>query len=379
MQHSNSTIPASIILALAMLTALTATSSWANDSAARRDKGSARLIEVATSKQYQWNGVAISPDGRVFASFPRWLSDKTISVGEILKDGIIRPFPGGEWNTWSPADPKNPGNRFVSVNAVFTDGQHNLWVVDPATPKMGPMVPHGPKLVQIDLTSNQVKRVYRFNARILPKGSSLNDVRIGDGHAYLTESGRGAIIVVDLATGNARRLLNGHPSTRADPQIVPVIEGKKMLDASGKPPKLNANDIELAPDGRYLLYQPTTGPRWFRVPTEALLDPNLSASQLAGKVEPGNITMPLGGTTMDRAGNIYLMDVERKAIWRQTPDGQLRLIVRDPRLAWPDASDIGPDGYLYVPVSQVHRLPIFNQGMSAVKKPFRLFKVKLPD
>lgn len=336
------------------------------------------LIEVASSPRHQWNGIAVATDGRLFASFPRWLRDDTISVGEILKDGTIRHYHGGDWNTWSPDhSPENPNRRFVSVNAVHIDAQNNLWVVDPATPRMGSMVPNGPKLVRIDLATNQVARVYRFDERVLPAGSSLNDVRIYGGHAYLTESGQGAIIVLNLETGAARRLLADHPSVNGDPEIIPVVEGDKMLDPQGHPVRFNANDIEVTPDGSFLLYQPANGPTWSRVPIAALLDPNLSAAQLGARVEQGFETMPLGGTTMDRAGNIYLMDVERRAIWRQDPNGKLKLIVRDPRLLWPDASDIGPDGYLYVPAAQVHRVPMQNGGENETERPFKLFKIRI--
>src|SRR5262245_40056992 len=88
------------------------------------------LIEVATSES-QWNGVAVSPEGRIFVSLPRWReSEDTFSVGEI-KDGSLRPFPGGDWNTWHPTRAQaNPQNRFVCVNAVLTDRKGNLWVVD---------------------------------------------------------------------------------------------------------------------------------------------------------------------------------------------------------------------------------------------------------
>src|SRR5687768_7189716 len=83
--------------------------------------------------------VAVSPHGRLFASFPRWLSDATISVGEILTDGTIQPFPGGDWNTWHPKQsPENPSHRFISVNAIYTDRANNLQVVDPAAPAFGP-------------------------------------------------------------------------------------------------------------------------------------------------------------------------------------------------------------------------------------------------
>jgi hypothetical protein len=82
---------------------------------------------------------------------------------------------------------------------------------------------------------------------------------------------------------------------------------------------------------------------------------------------------------MDAAGNIYLADAERRAIWQQHPDGTLRLIARDARLIWPDAMDIDADSYLYIPVSQVHRMPMFNSGQNAVATPFRLYKVKISN
>jgi hypothetical protein len=43
--------------------------------------------------------------------------------------------------------------------------------------------------------------------------------------AYLTDSGAGAIVVVDLAAGTGRRLLAGHPSTRSE-EITLTIGGK---------------------------------------------------------------------------------------------------------------------------------------------------------
>jgi hypothetical protein len=339
----------------------------------------AQGLEVIATSPHQWNGVALSPGGRMFASFPRWLDDETISVGEILEGGDVRPFPGGDWNTWRPElSPEDPGSRFVHVNAVHADEANALWVVDAATPRFGEVVPGGPKLVKIDLGENRVERIYPLDESIATPGSALNDVRVGAHHAYLSESGEGSIIILDLETGEARRRLLRHHSTQGDPYLVPVVEGRKMLDEEGNPPRLHANDIELTADGRSLLYQPITGPNWSLIATEALRNTALSDEQLGQMVETGNETMPLGGTVMDRLGNIYLMDVERRAIWKQRPDGTLSLIVRDPRLVWHDAPDIGPDGCLYVPVSQLHRLPRFNRGVNAVERPFCIYRVLIP-
>ena len=342
-------------------------------------KNEAALEEVATSPRYQWNGVALTKSGRKFAAFPRQLGD-TIGVAEITATGI-KPFPGGEWNTFSPSkSPQNPQNRFVNVNAIYIDKTDALWAVDAGTVK-GQGVPGAPKLVKFNTATGQVERVYRFNERVLPPGAVLNDVRIGAKTAYLTESGLGAIITVDLGSGEARRLLAGDPETKSDPQprVVVVIEGRKVLDEKGEPPKFNVNNLELTPDERYFYFKPSFAYYWSRVPTAALLDKNLGPEELSAKVERGPEAMPTGGTTMDTQGNIYLMDLQRRAIWKQFPDGTLQLLVRDPRLLWGDASAVGSDGYLYVPASQNHRIPVYNRGVDDALRPWRLFRIKLPQ
>ncbi|CAN5194589.1 hypothetical protein BH10PSE6_BH10PSE6_12070 [soil metagenome] len=48
-------------------------------------------LEEAASFPHQVTGVACSPDGRVFVSFPRWTEDAPVSVAEVLKDGTLKP------------------------------------------------------------------------------------------------------------------------------------------------------------------------------------------------------------------------------------------------------------------------------------------------
>jgi hypothetical protein len=50
---------------------------------------SSELIEVAESKDYLWNGVTCTPEGRLFASFPGWIGP-TPGVVEILPDGRLK-------------------------------------------------------------------------------------------------------------------------------------------------------------------------------------------------------------------------------------------------------------------------------------------------
>jgi DNA-binding beta-propeller fold protein YncE len=80
------------------------------------------------------------------------------------------------------------------------DPNDALWVLDPAAPKMQDPVPGGPKLIKIDLKTNRVVQTIPFGEEIAPKKGYLNDVRIdtNTATAYITDSGKGAIVVVDL-------------------------------------------------------------------------------------------------------------------------------------------------------------------------------------
>lgn len=79
---------------------------------------------------------------------------------------------------------------------------------------MAHVIKDGPKLVGIDLKTNKVIKTIPFDTTTVLQASYLNDVRISpDGKtAYLTDSGaEGALIVVDLDSGSAKRILSGDP------------------------------------------------------------------------------------------------------------------------------------------------------------------------
>src|SRR5207248_7538848 len=162
----------------------------------------AELQEVASFPDKEITGAGVSTkSGRIFVNFPYWSDDHSISGAEIV-NGQPKAFPNDEWNMPGPA-----GSHFVCVQSVIVDDQDNLWVLDPAAPKMQQVVKGGPKLVKIDLRTNQVAQTIPFGEDIAPAKSYLNDVRIDTRSqvAFITDSGKGAIVVVNLKKGNARR------------------------------------------------------------------------------------------------------------------------------------------------------------------------------
>ena len=188
------------------------------------DPAKIELTQVASSDR-QWTGLAVSPEGRLFVNYPLWSESQEFAVGELQPDGSVKPYPNQELNSWTPEKPA--WLHFVCVQALLADELGRLWILDPANPRFEGAVKGGPKLMMVNLTSNTVIRTYRFTEEIVRPNSYLNDLRLDleQGVAYLTDSGDGALIVLDLESGNARRLLDDHPSTEAE-EITIVIEGE---------------------------------------------------------------------------------------------------------------------------------------------------------
>jgi len=294
---------------------------WALETA-----GAAELEIVASSPDFAMNGVAVTADGRIFVSIPQWTSTASPSVAEIVGDGAIAAYPGGDWNVFDPDDPMD---RFMNVNAVHADGAGSLWAVDYAAPRFGPTIEGAQKLVRIDLETDEVARVYRFDDTVLPPGAKLNDVRVDAerGVAYLSEFGVGAIIVLDIDTGEAFRALDRHHSTRAHPDVATTFLGEPF-----RTDFLQVNDIELSEDGETLYFQPTGGPILWKIETERLAAPADNAT-LEPHIEVATKSMTIGGMTRDEDGTLYLGSVQDNAIWVFEPEsGETRKLLADDRL-----------------------------------------------
>src|SRR5690349_8594855 len=135
-------------------------------------------------------GVTVSRHGRIFVNFPRWGDDVPFTVAE-LKDGKSVAYPSAEFNQY---DPNHVAERLVSVQSVVVDPANRLWILDTGSLHLGPTVPGGPKLVGVDLKSNQVFMTISFPSDVALPTTYLNDVRFdlrkgAGGIAYITDSG----------------------------------------------------------------------------------------------------------------------------------------------------------------------------------------------
>lgn len=333
-----------------------------------------QLNEVYRNSNFQLTGISVSKTGRIFINFPRWSPEYLNAVMEVMPDGSAKPFPDQDWNRWD-LDPKTAPKHFVCVQSVVVDG-NSLWALDAAAPMLMSIVPGGPKLVQIDLKTNTVSRVITIGPQVAKTNTYLNDVRFDDGRkiAYITDSGLGGIIVIDLASGSSHRALDGDPSVMPDKNVKIVIGGKPVLGPTGQTPSFHSDGIALSADGEYLYYQPIASTTLYRVKTDSLRD-----NKAMPHPEKFATTFPVDGIWMDSKQNFYLSNLQANGVSRLTAAHKMQTILTDPRLQWPDTFSEGPDGSIYVTASHINDSPTYNQGKSTRTSPYAVFKFNPKD
>ena len=345
-----------------------------------------RIEVVATFDGPMPTGVTVSRTGRVFVNFPRWGDQVDFTVAE-LKDGKAVPYPDAGLNRLN-AD--HPADCLVSVQSVVVDPNDRLWLLDTGSVEFGPTMPGGPKLVGVDLTSNQVVKTISFPPDVALKTTYLNDVRFDlrrgkAGVAYITDSstnGPNGLIVVDLDSGKSRRRLHDHPSTKADKEFLPLVDGRPLLERKpGEKPKhmtFGADGIAIGHDGKHLYYCPLSSRRLYRVATDALLDEKRDDAEVGKAVEDlGVRPFASDGLESDDKGRLYLTNYEDNAVMRRNTDGSFQTLVYDPRVLWPDTLSLAADGHLYFTANQLHRQKQFHDGKDLRQKPYALFRVKV--
>ncbi len=352
------------------------------------------LEPVAYFNEAMPTGVTVSLQGRIFVNFPKWGDDVPFTVAEI-REGKTMAYPNKALNQTNEND---LAAAFVSVQSVVVDPADRLWILDTGSPLFRPTQFGGPKLVCIDLSTDEVVKKILFPENVVLPTTYLNDVRFdlrrgsssvsGGGMAFITDSaqmGPNGIIVVDLASGNSWRRLHDHPSTKAEDvqTFLPIVEGRPFLeyqpDGSVKQGAgMGSDGIAISSDGSRLYYCPLSSRKLYSVDTDVLADRALDEGEVAAAVtNEGDRGGASDGLESDAAGNIYCTNYEHNAILRRSPDMHWETVTHDPRLLWPDTLSLASDGYLYVTANQLHRQARFHKGRDLRQKPYTLFRVRV--
>ena len=334
-------------------------------------------------------GVTVSHKGRIFVNFPKWGDDVSFTVAEIRKGETVA-YPDESINQTNPAD---QAAALVSVQSVVVDPVDRLWILDTGSPLFQPTKYGGPKLVCVDLKTDQVSKKILFPQDVALPTTYLNDIRFdlrrgSEGMAFITDSaqkGSNGIIVVDLASEQSWRRLHDHPSVKPEElqTFLPIVEGRPFLeqqpDGSVKHgASMGSDGIAINADGTRLYYCPLGSRKLYSVDTNALSDQSLKEQEVGATViDEGDRGGASDGLESDSAGNIYSTNYEHNAILRRSPDKRWETLTHEPRLLWPDTLSLATDGYLYVTANQLHRQARFHKGKDLRRKPYSLFRIRV--
>lgn len=337
--------------------------------------------EVVARLPQSVGNIAFTPDNQViFSNHPFYNPD--IRVAKLTSPTTSEPFPNKEWNT----PRKGTDNYLDNVLGLRSDENGVVWMMD-----MGFRTHITPKLVGWNTRTNKLERIYYLPEPATRPSSQPQDLVIDQKHRkfYIADEDIGpggdgshaALIVVDVDTGYARRVLEGDKSTI--PEDVPItVDGNAMTvpGKDGKPAvlKIGADGITMDPASEWLYFAPLSGRSLYCVRVADLNDESLAPAALSAKVERYSDKPNNGGLSVDYAGNIYLTSVETKSVGLITPDRRYHTIVSDPALVWPDGISYSPDGYMYVSASQVSAAAMFHGGKAENSTPYLIFRFKPP-
>lgn len=223
-------------------------------------------------------GIHFDAMDRAFVSTPRLISATAPATLSILdttaQSGPARltAFPSREGNAVNT----DPAQSLRNVLGFYIDRKNGwLWALDMGFVAGETESPAGAqKLVVLDLHSGRTIKRIALDGVADRKASFLNDVVVDENRrvAYISDSGsRSApenqvgLIIVDFATGTARRVLDRHPALQIEPGVNVVSHGTEVWP--GKPLLIGINGIALSPDAGTLYWTVTTGTHAYAVPT----------------------------------------------------------------------------------------------------------------
>ncbi|WP_183172638.1 L-dopachrome tautomerase-related protein [Acetobacter pomorum] len=327
------------------------------------------------------SGIVVTENGRIFVGFPRHaINHKGATLAELV-NGHLVPWPRTALSM--PSDTP-PAERLMSIHGMTQDTRGLIWAIDDGKLAGQPLQPGAAKIVCFDPATNKLVRSIILKSPVLLPDSHMNDLRVdlthgAEGTVYVTDSSFGhspALVVVDVATGQQRRVLEKHLSTQAEAGFMAVVEGVPLkYDPTQKPRFVTGgvDGITLSPDSSRVFYAPLTSRRLYSLPTALLSDMSVSENALAAAVKDEGEKGVADGLATDAQGRIYTTNFEHDAIFRRNMDGSMDLMVHDPRVLSPDGI-FCTQTHVYCTLGQWNRLAGFHDGKDERQPPYLLIR-----
>ncbi|MBW2651842.1 MAG: hypothetical protein JRC57_01970 [Deltaproteobacteria bacterium] len=327
-------------------------------------------LEVVAELSQGPGNIAVTPDRRLIVS-QHVLYTPHYCVIEVFPDGTTKPFPNEKWAT----KPGEDGIGLTSVLGIQSDQQGIIWMLDNGRGFS--------RLVAWDSRRNVLHKIVEVSEPGRVYNSFFNDIALDPVHnkIYISDVAapeNSAIVVVDIKTGESRRVLEGHRTVVPEP--LPVVIGDKSMaiDEEGKgKPMIGVDGITIDTQSEWVYYGASQSTSLWRIRTADLVNASLSDAELTSRIERYGDRPICDGITIDGSGNVYITDITNYAIGVVEPSGNYRVLLKDEKLlVWPDGMSFGPDGYIYVVANQLHLSPVFNMGKNLSTPPYYLVRFK---
>jgi sugar lactone lactonase YvrE len=250
-----------------------------------------------------------------------------------------------------------------------------LWVLDHGNFGRGQ-----PRIVAWDYTTDALVHQYKFPREVAGLGSMLNDFQVGpqNENVYITEASpilqTPALIGYSVRGRTARRLLEGHRSVMPENYLLNV-GGRDMSLFGLITLRIGADSIAF--DGWNIYFGPVNGGRLYSVlASELNADSGLSSADIAKIVEDYGPKPNSDGLAADDQGTIYITDPEHSAILVLDKQKNLKTLVKDERLRWPDGLSWSQDGYLYVTCSALQHVIFRSAANVRAHAPYQIYRFK---
>lgn len=307
--------------------------------------------------------IAVGPDGRIFLSVHGFYG-QPIKLVELLKDGSTKPYPTKKW----AYQPNNSDEGLYDVLGLNVDQNGVLWLLDGSTEE------RSGRIIGWDTKKEKLERIIYLGRPVITNNSFLNDLAIDlkNNAIYVADAGAASIIVVDLVTGQTRKVLAGTDVTKAN-DIDMIVDGKVVM-LGGKPARVGINPITIDPDNHYLYFGAMSGTSMYRVKTADLVNTAINDEELEKRVTRYGDKPISDGSTIDGGGNVYITSVTDDSIGVIKTDGTYEKLFQRDDLSWPDGFSYGPDHKIYVTVNELHRSPVLNNGKNEAKGEFKVLR-----
>ncbi|MEO1484636.1 MAG: L-dopachrome tautomerase-related protein [Bacteroidota bacterium] len=324
----------------------------------------AQELETIAELPFRPGNVAVSKEGRVFTTVHP-LGSGQMQLLEITEKNNYEAFPN---EAYQNTDGVITEDEIDTPLGIRVDDNNVLWVVD-----MGQNLGKT-RVWGFDINSKKEVFKYEFPEAIAPTGSFVQDLAIDEvnGWIYLADIANPGILALNAKTKTVRRFEDRSVQTE---NIDMVIDGQ-VIEFGGAPARVAINPVTLSKDNETLYYGAMNGTTWYAVPAKLFREgaSDYTISKAIKVIGPKPIS---DGVATDAAGNHYFTNLQHYGVDILTTSGELKPLVRDPKIDWADNVALDGNGFIYITVNQLHKTPAFTGGEDLGTPPYYILKMKL--